>query len=162
MRYCSIFRSASMTYCSIFRSACMRYCSIFRSACKILFHFQVSLYEILFHFQISLYDILFHFQISLYEILFHFQISLYEILFHFQISLYEFKNFKDLEMFVKRHVSHVSKNCDTSYSPLDDTGKNKIRCTPKGTKVAIYHIVGISMLNSMHNVVSLVTCAESL
>ena len=47
-------------------------------------------------------------------------------------------------------------------SPLDDPGKNKIRCTPRGTKVAIYHIVGISMLNSMHNVVSLATCAESL
>ena len=47
-------------------------------------------------------------------------------------------------------------------SPLDDPGKNKIRCTPRGTKVAIYHIVGILMLNSMHNVVSLVTCAESL
>ena len=47
-------------------------------------------------------------------------------------------------------------------SPLNDPGKNKIRCTPRGTKVAIYHIVGISMLNSMHNVVSLATCAESL
>ena len=44
-------------------------------------------------------------------------------------------------------------------SPLDDPGKNKIRCTPRGTKVAIYHIVGIFMLNSMHNVVSLATCA---
>ena len=49
-----------------------------------------------------------------------------------------------------------------SFSPLDDPGKNKIRCTPRGTKVAIYHIVGIFMLNSMHNVVSLATCAESL
>ena len=48
------------------------------------------------------------------------------------------------------------------YSPLDDPGKNKIRCTPRGTKVAIYHIVGIFMLNSMHYVVSLATCAESL
>ena len=47
-------------------------------------------------------------------------------------------------------------------SPLDDPCKNKIRCTPRGTKVAIYHIVGNLMLNSMHNVVSLVTCAESL
>ena len=47
-------------------------------------------------------------------------------------------------------------------SPLDDPGKNKIRCTPIGTKVAIYHIVGIFMLNSMHDVVSLATCAESL
>ena len=56
--------------------------------------------------------------------------------------------------------------CGTSdvdiFSPLDDPGKNKIRCTPRGTKVAIYHIVGIFMLNSMHNVVSLATCAESL
>ena len=49
-----------------------------------------------------------------------------------------------------------------SSSPLDDPGKNKIRCTPRGTKVAIYHIVVIFMLNSMHNVVSLATCAESL
>ena len=48
------------------------------------------------------------------------------------------------------------------FSPLDGPGKNKIRCTPRGTKVAIYHIVGIFMLNSMHNVVSLATCAESL
>ena len=48
------------------------------------------------------------------------------------------------------------------HSPLDDPGKNKIRCTPRGTKVAIYHIVGIFMLNSMHNVVSLATCAENL
>ena len=49
-----------------------------------------------------------------------------------------------------------------TYSPLDDPGENKIRCTPRGTKVAMYHIVGIFMLNSMHNVVSLATCAESL
>ena len=47
-------------------------------------------------------------------------------------------------------------------SPLDDPGKKKIRCTPRGTKVVIYHIVGNLMLNSMQNVVSLATCAESL
>ena len=55
------------------------------------------------------------------------------------------------------HVDFVS-----GYSPLDDPGKNKIRCTRRGTKVAIYHIVDIFMLNSMHNVVSLAICAESL
>ena len=48
------------------------------------------------------------------------------------------------------------------YSPLDDPGKKKIRCTPRGTKVVIYHLVGNFMLNSMQNVVSLATCAESL
>ena len=47
-------------------------------------------------------------------------------------------------------------------SPLDDPGKKKIRCTPRGTKVVIYHLVGNFMLNSMQNVVSLATCAESL
>ena len=47
-------------------------------------------------------------------------------------------------------------------SPLDDPGKKKFRCTPRGTKVVIYHLVGNFMLNSMHNVVSLATCAESL
>ena len=26
-------------------------------------------------------------------------------------------------------------------SPLDDPGKKKIRCTPRGTKVVIYHLV---------------------
>ena len=46
-------------------------------------------------------------------------------------------------------------------SPLDDPGK-KNRCTPRGTKVVIYHLVGNFMLNSMQNVVSLATCAESL
>ena len=56
----------------------------------------------------------------------------------------------------------MSLNGKAVNSPLDDPGKNKIRCTPRGTKVAIYHIVGIFMLNSMHNVVSLATCAESL
>ena len=62
------------------------------------------------------------------------------------------------------HLGHVTGTIYTNFrtSPLDDPGKNKIRCTPRGTKVAIYHIVGILMLNSMHNVVSLVTCAESL
>ena len=34
------------------------------------------------------------------------------------------------------------------YSPLDDPGKKKIRCTPRGTKVVIYHLVGNFMLNS--------------
>ena len=33
---------------------------------------------------------------------------------------------------------------------------------PRGTKVVIYHLVGNFMLNSMQNVVSLATCAESL
>ena len=48
-------------------------------------------------------------------------------------------------------------------SPLDDPGKKKkIRCTPRGTKVVIYHLVGNFMLNSMQNVVSLATCAESV
>ena len=47
-------------------------------------------------------------------------------------------------------------------SPLDDPGKKKFRCTPRGTKVVIYHLVGNFMLNSMQNVVSLATCAESL
>ena len=47
-------------------------------------------------------------------------------------------------------------------SPLDDQGKKKIRCTPRGTKVVIYHLVGNFMLNSMQNVVSLATCAEGL
>ena len=47
-------------------------------------------------------------------------------------------------------------------SPLDDPGKKKNRCTPRGTKVVIYHLVGNFMLNSMQNVVSLATCAESL
>ena len=47
-------------------------------------------------------------------------------------------------------------------SPLDGPGKKKIRCTPRGTKVVIYHLVGNFMLNSMRNVVSLATCAESL
>ena len=32
---------------------------------------------------------------------------------------------------------------------------------PRGTKVVIYHLVGNFMLNSMQNVVSLATCAES-
>ena len=49
-----------------------------------------------------------------------------------------------------------------SYSPLDDPGKKIFRCTPRGTKVVIYHLVGNFMLNSMQNVVSLATCAESL
>ena len=49
-----------------------------------------------------------------------------------------------------------------NYSPLDDPGKKKFRCTPGGTKVVIYHLVGNFMLNSMQNVVSLATCAESL
>ena len=48
------------------------------------------------------------------------------------------------------------------YSPLDDPGKKQFRCTPRGTKVVIYHLVGNFMLNSMQNVVSLATCAESL
>ena len=47
-------------------------------------------------------------------------------------------------------------------SPLDDPGKKKIRCTPRGTKVVLYHLVGNFMLNSKQNVVSLATCAESL
>ena len=47
-------------------------------------------------------------------------------------------------------------------SPLDDPGKKKICCTPRGTKVVIYHLVGNFMPNSMQNVVSLATCAESL
>ena len=47
------------------------------------------------------------------------------------------------------------------YSPLDDPGKKKFRCT-RGTKVVIYHLVRNFMLNSMQNVVSLATCAESL
>ena len=47
-------------------------------------------------------------------------------------------------------------------SPLDDPGKKQFRCTPRGTKVVIYHFVGNFMLNSMQNVVSLATCAESL
>ena len=59
-------------------------------------------------------------------------------------------------------VMYMQKVQIKNFSPLDDPGKNKIRCTPRGTKVAIYHTVGIFMLNSMHNVVSLVTCAESL
>ena len=50
--------------------------------------------------------------------------------------------------------------CDCS--PLDDPGKKKFRCTPRGTKVVIYHLVGNFMLNSMQYVVSLATCAESL
>ena len=50
----------------------------------------------------------------------------------------------------------------TIYSPLDDPGKKKFRCTPRGTKVVIYHLVGNFMLNSMQHVVSLATCAESL
>ena len=49
-----------------------------------------------------------------------------------------------------------------SNSPLDDQGKKKIRCTPRGTKDVIYHFVGNFMLNSMQNVVSLATCAEIL
>ena len=52
--------------------------------------------------------------------------------------------------------------CPEHYSPLDDPGKNKIRCTPRGTKVVMYQIVGIFMLNSMHNVVSLASSAERL
>ena len=47
-----------------------------------------------------------------------------------------------------------------SYSPLGETLKNKFRCTPLGTKVAIYHFVGSYMLNSIGNVVNLTTCAE--
>ena len=47
-------------------------------------------------------------------------------------------------------------------SPLDDPGKKKFRCTPRGTKVVIYHLGGNFMLNSMQNVVSLATCAEIL
>ena len=48
-------------------------------------------------------------------------------------------------------------------SPLDDPCKNKfVAHPPRGTKVVIYHLVGNFMLNSMHNVVSLSTCAESL
>ena len=50
----------------------------------------------------------------------------------------------------------------TQTSPLDDPGKKKFRCTPRGTKVVIYHLVGNFMLNSMQNVVSLATCAGSL
>ena len=42
------------------------------------------------------------------------------------------------------------------------TQVKKNRCTPRGTKVVIYHLVGNFMLNSMQNVVSLATCAESL
>ena len=51
---------------------------------------------------------------------------------------------------------------ETPHSPLDDPGKKNFRCTPRGTKVVIYHLVGNFMLNSMQNVVSLATCAESL
>ena len=47
------------------------------------------------------------------------------------------------------------------HSPLDDPGKKKFRCTPRGTKVVIYYLVGNFMLNSMQNVVSLATCAEN-
>ena len=53
-------------------------------------------------------------------------------------------------------------NTEITYSPLDDPGKKKFRCTPRGTKVVIYHLVGKYMLNSMQNVVSLATCAEIL
>ena len=35
--------------------------------------------------------------------------DIYMLCFFFQVNLYEFKNFKDLELFVKRHVSHVSR-----------------------------------------------------
>ena len=51
---------------------------------------------------------------------------------------------------------------DVACSPLDDPGKKKFRCTPRGTKVVIYHLVGNFILNSMQNVVSLATCAENL
>ena len=47
------------------------------------------------------------------------------------------------------------------FSPLDDPVK-KNSLHPRGTKVVIYHLVGNFMLNSMQNVVSLATCAESL
>ena len=47
-------------------------------------------------------------------------------------------------------------------SPLDDPGKKEFSLHPRGTKVVIYHLVGNFMLNSMQNVVSLATCAESL
>ena len=63
-----------------------------------------------------------------------------------------------------RYLFKFSKfsNFVSSFSPLDDPGKKKFRCTPRGTKVVIYHLVGNFMLNSMQNVVSLATCAESL
>ena len=41
--------------------------------------------------------------------------------------------------------------CFRIISPLDDPGKTKLRCTPRGTKVVIYHLVGNFMLNSMQN-----------
>ena len=53
-------------------------------------------------------------------------------------------------------------NPSFTISPLDDPGKKKFRCIPRGTKVVIYHLVGNFMLISMQNVVSLATCAESL
>ena len=74
--------------------------------------------------------------------------------------------------FPSRMNGEVTDHCSTlsttaliisiTTSPLDDPGKKKIRCTPRGTKVVIYHLVGNFMLNSMQNVVSLATCAESL
>ena len=45
-------------------------------------------------------------------------------------------------------------------SPLGETLENKFRCTPLGTKVAIYYFVGNFMLKSIGNVVNLTTCAE--
>ena len=66
-----------------------------------------------------------------------------------------------LVCFRTRASSRSQSTAWLAYSPLDDPGK-KIRCTPRGTKVVIYHLVGNFMLNSMQNVVSLATCAESL
>ena len=48
------------------------------------------------------------------------------------------------------------------YSPFDEILKKSFRCTPLGTKVVIYHLVGNFMLKSMDNVASLGTCAEIL
>ena len=51
-------------------------------------------------------------------------------------------------------------NQSTLTSPLGETLRNKFRCTPLGTKVAIYHIVGYFMLKSIGIVVNQTTCAE--
>ena len=48
------------------------------------------------------------------------------------------------------------------YSQLGKTLKNKFRCTPLGTKVAIYHFVGNFMLKPIGNVFNLTTCAENM
>ena len=57
----------------------------------------------------------------------------------------------------------VCTHCFCIVRPMkSNKGANyRVGCTPLGTKVPIYHFKAESMLNTIHNVVKLKTCAVS-